>query len=601
MRLGLRTAAVAGVLAALQLTAAAAAADERSEVLIRALTNAGGGVSPPLTSDREHAFSGAPVLTPAAVTWIHLGGDAAADSAATPVLVQEGRVFTYRDAPHDPVAAPRLRIRPIDDDQQVPFLARVKIRAAGDDGGDARIVLVFPGPLVFRTEVRDLRAWAGSTPLETAVEISPSTSDITAAVTIPATLLAEARRRGGDLPVVLEGMWSFAEYDVNPPERFADSGGSARGAAVESLARPSVTGEAELTLLSELASSIAGQTSTLYETIVAVNRWVSSRLSYREVPVARPLSEVLADSTGDCDDYASLMVALLRARGLPSRRTAGFLYDLDRLVAHAWVEAALPIEDGELHWFICDPTLASRAGTDQMKERFVQFKDRVLLYDVQPVVAMNGAVRGNADLLLHWRRPGERGCTDGERCADLLEAVVAGADRELVSRVEVLSERGLMLQRELSRVPGSRYVVLERPESPGAAVTVTAYLENEERLALVMKAPAGRDLDGGEARESIDSMREAYARIVASLFGGREARSNVELVFDRDRHSDRLGAVTLRLGRALLESQLDRVVRILVGHGLLTKEEAHALRELSEASGGRNLYVLQELARAAAL
>jgi transglutaminase-like putative cysteine protease len=72
---------------------------------------------------------------------------------------------------------------------------------------------------------------------------------------------------------------------------------------------------------------------------------------------------------GVCEDYAELMVALLRANGVPSRTVTGFmvypeilkanividLYGKEHFSYHMWVEAFIP----GYGWNIFDPTMAS--------------------------------------------------------------------------------------------------------------------------------------------------------------------------------------------------------------------------------------------------
>lgn len=64
--------------------------------------------------------------------------------------------------------------------------------------------------------------------------------------------------------------------------------------------------------------------------------------------------EILADGRGDCLEYATLLVALLRARGIPARVVSGVAYAQSTPPTfgyHAWTEAWV---DG--HWFAVDPT-----------------------------------------------------------------------------------------------------------------------------------------------------------------------------------------------------------------------------------------------------
>ncbi len=64
--------------------------------------------------------------------------------------------------------------------------------------------------------------------------------------------------------------------------------------------------------------------------------------------------EIMADGRGDCLEYATLLTALLRARGIPARVVSGVAYAQSippTFGYHAWTEAWV---DG--HWFAVDPT-----------------------------------------------------------------------------------------------------------------------------------------------------------------------------------------------------------------------------------------------------
>jgi len=75
--------------------------------------------------------------------------------------------------------------------------------------------------------------------------------------------------------------------------------------------------------------------------------------------VDSPIDEALAARRGVCQDYAHVMIALVRPLGIPCRYVSGYLFhrvqDRDRSsqdATHAWVEAMLP----GLGWVGFDPT-----------------------------------------------------------------------------------------------------------------------------------------------------------------------------------------------------------------------------------------------------
>lgn len=90
-----------------------------------------------------------------------------------------------------------------------------------------------------------------------------------------------------------------------------------------------------------------------------------------ETDVATPLTQVLARRRGVCQDYAHLMIACLRARGLSARYVSGYLRTIprdgaQRLIgadaSHAWVAVWCPPSG----WIEFDPTNGVRAGLDHI-------------------------------------------------------------------------------------------------------------------------------------------------------------------------------------------------------------------------------------------
>jgi len=90
-----------------------------------------------------------------------------------------------------------------------------------------------------------------------------------------------------------------------------------------------------------------------------------------ETSVTTPLLEVLEKRRGVCQDYAHLMIACLRSRGLAARYVSGYLRtvpaaDSKSLVgadaSHAWVAVYCPTAG----WVEFDPTNGVRADTDHI-------------------------------------------------------------------------------------------------------------------------------------------------------------------------------------------------------------------------------------------
>ena len=79
--------------------------------------------------------------------------------------------------------------------------------------------------------------------------------------------------------------------------------------------------------------------------------WVYRHLEKKPVLSIPSALEVLRTRSGDCNEHATLLTALLRAVGIPSRISIGLVYTRDKFYYHAWTEAYLG------RWVSMDATL----------------------------------------------------------------------------------------------------------------------------------------------------------------------------------------------------------------------------------------------------
>lgn len=119
---------------------------------------------------------------------------------------------------------------------------------------------------------------------------------------------------------------------------------------------------------------------------LALNHWIFENFRYvaGSTRIDTPITEVLVKRQGVCQDFAQLMIAVLRSAEIPARYLVGYIEtDAQRDAAaaasgtkrarrtsligaaesHAWVEICLPGQ----HWWALDPTNDCEAG-----ERHVQ-------------------------------------------------------------------------------------------------------------------------------------------------------------------------------------------------------------------------------------
>jgi len=115
-------------------------------------------------------------------------------------------------------------------------------------------------------------------------------------------------------------------------------------------------------LLTELAKELkVERRSDPLSLLREINTAIFETFDYapQSTTVDSPIEHALEDRRGVCQDFAHIMITLVRELGIPCRYVSGYLYhgreDHDRSAAdatHAWVEAFLP----ELGWIGFDPT-----------------------------------------------------------------------------------------------------------------------------------------------------------------------------------------------------------------------------------------------------
>lgn len=113
--------------------------------------------------------------------------------------------------------------------------------------------------------------------------------------------------------------------------------------------------------------------------------------------VRSSIQDVLSTQAGVCQDFAHLLLSLLRRRGLPARYVSGYIVpresagggaNLEEVIggqaSHAWVEAWLP----PMGWFGLDPTLGAPVGLRHVRVAYGR--------DYGDVAPVRGVYKGEA-------------------------------------------------------------------------------------------------------------------------------------------------------------------------------------------------------------
>lgn len=109
---------------------------------------------------------------------------------------------------------------------------------------------------------------------------------------------------------------------------------------------------------------------SLRDCLLELNQWIYTTFKYTQgaTDISTPLSEVIATQKGVCQDFAHLMLCILRSSGIPARYVSGYIEASDptkkkstlvgAAASHAWVEALLP----GMNWWGLDPTNNQPSG-----------------------------------------------------------------------------------------------------------------------------------------------------------------------------------------------------------------------------------------------
>lgn len=143
------------------------------------------------------------------------------------------------------------------------------------------------------------------------------------------------------------------------------------------------------------------QAESFGQSIQDLNAWIYHNFEYRPgaTTISTPIADVVAQRRGVCQDFAHLMLAILRSNGIPARYVSGYIeaYDPEKVdrrligaaASHAWVEVYLP---GGTWWGL-DPTNNQVAGERHIQVAFGR--------DYSDVAPMRGTYKGAIDQKLN--------------------------------------------------------------------------------------------------------------------------------------------------------------------------------------------------------
>jgi hypothetical protein len=90
--------------------------------------------------------------------------------------------------------------------------------------------------------------------------------------------------------------------------------------------------------LRKTALAIVGNEADLWKAALKLRRWVFENMRFDLGIAFAPSTELFRNRRGTCVGYATLLAALARAAGIPSRVAIGYAYALGMFAGHAWTE-----------------------------------------------------------------------------------------------------------------------------------------------------------------------------------------------------------------------------------------------------------------------
>ena len=96
-----------------------------------------------------------------------------------------------------------------------------------------------------------------------------------------------------------------------------------------------------------------------------INEWVYQTIEKKPTFSIPSAVDILQMKVGDCNEHATLFVALCRAVGIPSKLCAGLVYNQGSFYYHAWSDVFVG------RWISVDPTM-NQLPADATHIRFVE-------------------------------------------------------------------------------------------------------------------------------------------------------------------------------------------------------------------------------------
>jgi len=117
--------------------------------------------------------------------------------------------------------------------------------------------------------------------------------------------------------------------------------------------------------LRDLVRTLLAGEKDLFQAGLKLERWVADTMTFDLGIALAPSSEIFENRRGTCVGYATLLAAMARAAGIPSRVVMGYVYAQGMFGGHAWTEILI----GDA-WIPIDAAIVAPAQADAARVAF---------------------------------------------------------------------------------------------------------------------------------------------------------------------------------------------------------------------------------------
>gem|GEM_PF-4462055 len=569
-------------------------------------------------SDKAHAAAIRPVLQPDAPAYIRMYSKRLFRRDKMNLVLQQGEVFINYESPYEWEAMPQIRIRPVDGNQIVPLRLEVSFSSLWNPGDEKAFLVYLRLPAVLQPQVRIGRvSWGGR----------------------PATFsLVEDDAEPGHFILHIQG---DDDLDTSPPPDLQVTGEIELGTYTEVTAEdigPGPGADTDTGHWSALGRPIPGRDYATTEELeilerlarrllkedvapMTILRKVAGYLGERIKPFANTMSrtplQILTEKTGDEDDLCAVMAAFLRLRGIPCQVIVRERYDFRSLRPGTWLEVYLPRREGVGRWIIVDPAHMVRSPEDRPDLHRDIREYLYSLYIIPTLLNYQGLV--SSEVFIGGEMPVDSKTDKAAHVPDIPE-IWDQFQTRIQHVVTEFIQSGITTRREFQFALGSAHLFVSRPVSgelpalqkmndPDYIFNFDATPESVRSLWQVKIGPTDDlilevgvtdedyDLENIENRQLINRLEAVTRELRDQLLEGKNLLDLLEFSFFRDKYSDRLQKVTLRLSRVLTRDQAPQVIRTLVHRELLSDAEGNKVLRFLRLTDARNMYYVLEQAR----